>query len=304
VPERSARQRPMRAQAREERASRARSRRAGLAPLEVDRDAGFHYEFSNEFYQLWLDPSMTYSCAYFEHEDETLEQAQMAKLDLAFRKVGLKAGHRLLDVGCGWGAAAARAVERYGASAVGLTLSRNQHEYARRRVEPGKGLEYRLQGWEAFAEPCDRIVSFGAFEHFTVPKYAAFFGRCRDLLPPDGRLLVQTITVGKPSRSFELLRFAYFLYTELFQTAELPRPEQVIGPAREAGLELLHAETLRPHYVRTIEAWLTNLQANREAAIQATSPELYEKFLIYLNGSARYYRSGETNVYQFLFGVA
>jgi cyclopropane-fatty-acyl-phospholipid synthase len=294
----------MDADASRDRKTTRRRSRSQLGPLETDANAGFHYEFSNEFYALWLDPSMTYSCAYFEREDESLEEAQLGKIDLAFRKVGLRTGHRLLDIGCGWGAAAARAAERYGASAIGLTLSHNQFDYAQGRVRPDLELEYRLEGWETYREPCDRIVSFGAFEHFTVPKYGAFFERCRSLLPPDGRLLLQTITVGKPSRSFELLRFAHFLYTELFQRAELPRLEQVVGPAREAGLELLHAESLRPHYVRTIEAWLTNLRANQEAAVMATSRELYEKFLIYLAGVARYCRSGETNLYQFVFGMA
>jgi len=278
--------------------------RRALPALQTDANAGFHYEFSNAFYALWLDPSMTYSCAYFDSPDATLEEAQMAKVDLAFRKVGLSAGHRLLDIGCGWGAAAARAVQRHGASAVGLTLSRNQHEYAARRLKTGIPLEYRLEGWETYQEPCDRIVSFGAFEHFTSPKYPAFFARCRELLPDDGRMLLQTITVGKASRSFELLRFAYFLHKELFQRAELPRPEQVIGPAREAGLELLHAESLRPHYVLTLEAWIANLGRNRANAIEFTSPDLYEKFLVYLEGAARYYRTGETNIYQFLFGLA
>lgn len=151
---------------------------------------------------------MTYSCAYFATSQETLEQAQIAKVDLAFRKVGLQRGHRLLDIGCGWGAAAERAASSYDSSAVGLTLSRNQHGYALGRRRPGLALDYRLEGWETYREPCDRIVSFGAFEHFTVAKYPAFFARCRELLPDDGRLLLQTITVGKPSQSFELLRFA------------------------------------------------------------------------------------------------
>jgi cyclopropane-fatty-acyl-phospholipid synthase len=278
--------------------------RRGLAPHQTDESAGFHYDFSNAFYALWLDPTMTYSCAYFEPPTLSLEEAQMAKVDLAFRKVGLKRGQRLLDIGCGWGATAARAAERYGASAVGLTLSRAQFEYAIARRRPGLALDYRLEGWESYEEPCDRIVSFGAFEHFTSPKYPAFFARCRQLLPPDGRLLLQTITVGKPSRSFGLLRYAYFLHKELFQRAELPRLEQVVGPARDAGLELLHAESLRPHYVRTLEAWIGNLEANRAAAIEATDPDLYEKFLVYLQGAARYYRTGETNLYQFLFGLA
>lgn len=270
----------------------------------TDANAGFHYEFSNEFYALWLDPSMTYSCAFFERPDLTLEEAQMAKVDLAFRKVQLHPGHRLLDIGCGWGATAARAVAEYGARAVGLTLSRNQHAYATDRIRPGMDLDYRLEGWETYEVPCDRIVSFGAFEHFTSPKYPAFFARCRELLPEDGRLLLQTITVGKPSHSFELLRFAYFLHKELFQRAELPRIEQVVGPAREAGLELLHAESLRPHYVTTLERWIANLEHNRREAVRLTSKDLYEKFLVYLEGAARYYRTGETNLYQFLFGLA
>lgn len=272
--------------------------------LETDRTAGFHYEFSIQFYALWLDPSMTYSCAYFETGQESLEEAQMAKVDLAFRKVGLGPGHRLLDIGCGWGAAAERAASIHGASAVGLTLSKNQYEYACGRMRPELDLQYRLEGWETYQEPCDRIVSFGAFEHFTVAKYSAFFARCRDLMPADGRLLLQTITVGKPSRSFELLRFAYFLYSELFGRAELPRPEQVIGPAREAGLELLHAETLRLHYTHTIELWLERLQARRVEAIASTNAEIYDKFVRYLEGSAKYHRGGETNIYQLLFGIA
>lgn len=286
-----------------------RTRRTDLASggevaIKTDPHGGFHYEFSNEFYALWLDPTMTYSCAYFVTGDETLEQAQMAKVDLAFRKIGLQRGHRLLDVGCGWGAAAERAAAVHGASAVGLTLSANQHAYAQARRRPGLELDYRLEGWETYRERCDRIVSFGAFEHFTVPKYPAFFARCRELLPPDGRLLLQTITVGKPSRSFELLRFAYFLYTEMFRSAELPRPEQVIKPAREEGLELLHAETMRLHYARTIEMWLQRLHARRDQAVAATSADVFDKFVRYLEGSARYHRGGETNIYQFLFGVA
>jgi cyclopropane-fatty-acyl-phospholipid synthase len=278
--------------------------RRSLPSDQVDDEAGFHYEFSNEFYALWLDPTMTYSCAYFERPDMTLAEAQMAKVDLAFRKVGLAPGHRLLDIGCGWGGTAARAVEKYGASAVGLTLSQNQLAYAQGRIRPEMDLEYRLEGWETYQTACDRIVSFGAFEHFTSPKYPAFFGRCRELLPADGRLLLQTITVSKPSRSFELLRFAYFLHKELFLRAELPRLEQVVGPAREAGLELLHAETLRPHYVVTLEAWITNLESQRAEAVRLIGPAIYEKFLVYLEGAARYFRSGETGVYQFLFGVA
>ncbi len=284
--------------------SRGAAAAGSASHVDTDPHGGYHYEFSNEFYALWLDATMTYSCAYFGADAETLESAQMAKVDLTFAKVGLGPGHRLLDIGCGWGAAAERAARLYGASAVGLTLSRNQYAYALNRRDPNLGLEYRLQGWETYEEPCDRIVSFGAFEHFTVDKYPAFFERCRQLLPSDGKLLVQTNTVGKPTRSFEVLRFAYFLYTELFERAELPRPEEVIAPAREAGLELVHVESMRLHYVRTIEMWLQRLYERRAEAAAATSSDTVDKFIRYLEGSARYHRGGETGVYQFLFSVA
>jgi cyclopropane-fatty-acyl-phospholipid synthase len=281
------------------------TRRRRLAPSEIDVDAGFHYDFSNEFYALWLDPSMTYSCAWFPTGTESLEEGQAAKLDLAFRKVDLKPRHRLLDIGCGWGAAAARAAERYQADAVGLTLSANQFAYAQGRRRPDLALDYHLQSWETYSAPADRIVSFGAFEHFTSPKYPAFFTKCRELLPADGKLLVQSITIGRPSNSMALRRFAYFLLTELVRGwAELPTPEAVVTQARLNGFELLHVESLRPHYVRTISFWLEALVARRDEAVAATSVETYDKFVRYLEGSARYHESGETSVFQFLFGVA
>ena len=272
--------------------------------LGVDPTAGAHYDTSNDFYRLWLDPSLTYSCAYFARDDESLEDAQMGKLDLAFAKVGLRPGHRLLDIGCGWGTAALRASERYGAEAVGLTVSKAQFELAQVRASGRSGVEFRLEPWETYHGECDRIVSFEALEHFTAAKYPAFFGRCRELLPENGRLLLQTITVGKPSRSFSLLRYAYFLHDQLFFRAELPRPEQVVQVAREAGLELVDLESLRPHYARTIEIWLENLERNREAAIKATDPKTYEMYIRYLTGAGRFHRTGETNVYQLLFTVA
>jgi cyclopropane-fatty-acyl-phospholipid synthase len=144
-------------------------------------------------------------------------------------------------------------------------------------------------------------VSFGAFEHFKSANYAAFFARCHELLPDGGPMLIQTITIGKPSTSFKLFRFAHFLRREIYPGAELPPPEVVVSHARLGGFELLHAESLRPHYVRTLEAWLTNLKANRDAAIAATSEEMYAKNVRYLDGAAQYHRSGETNVYHFLF---
>jgi cyclopropane-fatty-acyl-phospholipid synthase len=268
---------------------------------ELDVEAAYHYETSNDFFKLWLDPTMTYSCAYFATGSESLEEAQMAKVDRAFQWVNLQHGDRLLDIGCGWGAAAERAAAQYGASAVGLTLSHEQVDLARRRERPGLALAYRLEGWETYRDPCDVIVSFGAFEHFKVAKYDAFFSRCHELLPDGGFMLIQTITIGKPSTSFKLFRYAHFLRKEIYPGAELPPPEVVVSHARLGGFELVQAESLRPHYVRTLEEWLRNLEANREAAIAATSEETYRKNVRYLKGAAQYHHSGETNVYHFLF---
>jgi cyclopropane-fatty-acyl-phospholipid synthase len=264
-------------------------------------EAAFHYETSNDFFKLWLDPTMTYSCAYFATGSESLEEAQMAKLDRAFEWVELRRGDRLLDIGCGWGAAAERAAERYGASAVGLTVSSQQFELARRRERPGLALSYRLEGWESYREPCDVIVSFGAFEHFQVPQYDAFFTRCHELLPDGGPMLIQTITIGRPSTSFKLFRYAHFLRKEIYPGAELPPPEVVVSHARLSGFELVQAESLRTHYSRTLEEWLANLEANREEAIATTSEETYAKVVRYLDGAAQYHRTGETNAYHFLF---
>ncbi len=274
------------------------------APLETDPLAGYHYEHFETFLRLALDPTMTYSCAYFATGKETLQDAQMAKVDLAFKKIGLKAGQRLLDIGCGWGYAVLRANEHYGATAVGLTVSKRQHEHAKEKAQGRAGVEFRLQGWESYREPCDHIVCFGAFEYFGPAKHAAFFERCRELLPSNGRILLEIITVGKPSQSFELLRFTHFLHKEFYPAAtELPKPEQVVGRSREAGLELLHVESLRAHYPLTLDTWKRNLEERREQAIRATDLETYQKLTKYLTGSAKYLRSGETNVYQFLFGV-
>src|SRR5262249_1648625 len=152
---------------------------------------------STEFLRLFLDPTMLYSCAYFEREDMTLEDAQLAKLDLALDKCELRPGQRLLEVGSGWGAGVIRAAQKYKVNVVSLTLSNSQRDYVARKIQelpPGSGsAEIRLQGWEEFNEPVDRIVSIAAFEHFRIERYPAFFQRCRQVLPDDGRMLLHTI---------------------------------------------------------------------------------------------------------------
>lgn len=271
-------------------------------------DVQAHYDLSNEFFALFLDTSMTYSCAYFERDDMTLEEAQRAKIDLSLGKCDLHPDQRLLDVGCGWGATVRRAVEQHGVRAVGLTLSQKQQELARSRVaDLGDRAEIRLQGWEEFDEPVDRIVSIGAFEHFREERYAAFFEKCRTLLPNDGRMLLHTIVWPEPEvlaeRGLEVrhedVQFLKFIGRRIFPGGQLRPPSVIRRYAEAAGFRVTQVQALRPHYARTLEQWATNLQAARERAVELTSSEVYDTYMHYLTGCARYFRSGYLDVMQF-----
>ena len=147
-------------------------------PLETEFEmVQAHYDLSDEFFALFLDPSMAYTCAYFETPQVTLAEAQMAKMDRSLGKCDLRPGQRLLEVGCGWGALAVRARERFNVRVTALTLSRNQHTRCLALAAGRDGLNFRLQGWETFCEPVDRLIAVGAFEHFGADKQAAFFER-------------------------------------------------------------------------------------------------------------------------------
>jgi cyclopropane-fatty-acyl-phospholipid synthase len=264
-----------------------------------------HYDLGDEFFSLFLDPSMTYSCAKFDAPGATLAEAQAAKIDLALGKCELRPGQRLLDVGCGWGSTAVRACEKYGVRVVGLTLGRNQHEYCR-RLAAGReaSLDFRLQGWETFEEKVDRIVSIGAFEHFGRDKYGAFFAKCRAILPDDGVMLLHTITFGRPNRSVAFGRFVYFMTHTIFPNGEAPVAERVMECARTGGFEVVHVESLRPHYARTLDCWAGNMERNRARAVELAGEKLYGEWMKYLTTCAGYFRTGEFNVYQFKMACA
>ena len=277
--------------------TRRRPREADFARVQA------HYDLSDQFFALFLDPSMTYSCAYFKTPGMSLAEAQMAKIDLSLGKCDLKPGQRLLDIGCGWGATARRAVEKYGVRVTGLTLSKNQCEHDQRLTAGDANFDFRLQGWESFEEKVDRIVSIGAFEHFGRTKYASFFTKCRAILPPDGVLMLHTITHGKPNYDWEFLRFVHFIATEIFPGGDVPPPEMVIGEARAAGFDIVHVESLRPHYATTLDYWATNLEAAHDKAASISGEETYQTYMKYLKGCADLFRNGETNVHQFTLKV-
>ncbi len=275
-----------------------------------------HYDLSDDFFALFLDPSRTYSCAYFERQAMTLEEAQAAKIDLALGKLGLRPGHRLLDVGCGWGSVARRAATKEHVRVVGLTLSKNQHAYATRMASDIEGaagaVEFRLTGWEEFDEPVDRIVSIGAFEHFRLDRHAAFFERCRKILPEGGRMLLHTIvrldleTLASTGIrvEHEHVLFAKFIRNHIFPGGQLCPPDTIVRRAEEAGFRVERIHSLQPHYARTLDLWAGNLRAARDRAIAVTSAETCDTYMRYLTGCADLFRSGHIDVIQFTFATA
>ena len=282
--------------------------RAELSPFYEESQS--IYDISDEFFALFLGPTMGYTCGYFERDDMTLDESQLAKFDLALGKLDLKPGMTLLDIGCGWGGALQMAVEKYDVNVIGITLSRNQSEYSRAKLanlSTTRSVDVRLQGWEEFDEPVDRIVSIGAFEAFKQERYPAFFERAYSLLPDDGRMLLHTILAHPMSYFRENnvkltisdLKFMRFIGQEIFPGGQLPSLEDVEQLAADSGFTLARAHLLRPHYARTLDMWAQNLVSKREEAIAITSEEVYDRYLRYLTGCADFFRRGVTNIGQF-----
>ncbi|WP_167106762.1 cyclopropane mycolic acid synthase family methyltransferase [Mycobacterium sp. DL592] len=268
------------------------------------------YDVSDDFFALFLGSTMGYTCGYYEREDMTLDESQTAKFDLALGKLNLEPGMTLLDVGCGWGGALELAVQKYDVNVIGITLSKNQSEYARKRlakVDTTRSVEVRLQGWEEFNDPVDRIVSIGAFEAFKVERYPVFFEKAYNLLPDDGRMLLHTILAHTQKFfrdngikvTISDLKFMQFIEAEIFPGGRLPAVEDIAELAANSGFTLERTHLLREHYARTLDMWAANLLAARQEAIAITSPEVYDRYMKYLVGCADFFRRGITNIGQF-----
>jgi len=269
-----------------------------------------HYDLSDDFYRLFLDPTQTYSCAYFERDDMTLEDAQIAKIDLSLGKLGLQPGMTLLDIGCGWGAPMRRAVERFDVNVIGLTLSENQHDHAEKTLmalDSPRSMRVLLKGWEQFDEPVDRILSIGAFEHFGHDRHEDFFAMAYRLLPENGVMLLHTITrltlAELKERDIPLTmdaaRFASFIAKEIFPGGHLPTIEAVEQHATTAGFTVARIQSLQLHYARTLDTWAQALEAQRDEAIAVQSEEVYLRYVKYLTGCADMFRKGYIDVNQF-----
>ncbi|GAY16683.1 cyclopropane mycolic acid synthase family methyltransferase [Mycobacterium sp. shizuoka-1] len=273
-------------------------------------DVQAHYDLSDDFFRLFLDPTQTYSCAYFERDDMTLEEAQIAKIDLALGKLGLQPGMTLLDVGCGWGSTLIRALERYDVNVIGLTLSENQHAHVERLLaesDSPRSKRVELRGWEQFDEPVDRIVSIGAFEHFGFDRYDDFFAFAHRSMPDDGVMLLHTILGLHPDHvlalgiplTFDMARFCKFMITEIFPGGRLPSVRMVQAHAVKPGFTVKRFQSLQSHYPTTLDHWSVSLAAHKDEAIAIQSEEVYDRYMRYLVGCPAMFRSGLIDVGQF-----
>jgi cyclopropane-fatty-acyl-phospholipid synthase len=273
-------------------------------------DVQSHYDLSDDFYRLFLDPTQTYSCAFFGRDDMTLEEAQIAKIDLSLAKLNLRPGMTLLDIGCGWGATMKRAVETYDVDVIGLTLSENQCAHVEKAfgaIDSPRSMRVLLKGWEQFDEPVDRIVSIGAFEHFGRDRYDDFFKMAYAALPDDGVMLLHTIcgvsmdyarANGIPL-TMELARLVKFVITEIFPGGQLCTPEMVCELAGAAGFTLTGKQSLQPHYARTLQIWADALRERRDEAVALQSEAVYQRYLKYLTGCAKAFSLRQVDVNQF-----
>ncbi len=274
-------------------------------PLADARQVQFHYDVSDDFYALWLDPRRVYSCAYYRDRTMTLAQAQEAKLDHICRKLMLRDGDRFLDIGAGWGGLLLWAAEHYGVRATGITLSRHQHAHVNRLIEE-RGLRGRvsmqLLDYRELPEdePFDRIASVGMFEHVGLAQLPAYFAKIRRLLEPGGLLLNHGITAGG-TRNHQLgAGMGEFIERYIFPGGELLHASHVLEVMADQGLEVLDVENLRPHYARTLWAWSDALEARLDEARRIAGERVVRAFRLYLAGSAMSFERGWISLHQML----
>lgn len=268
-----------------------------------DRAAiGFHYDQPAAFYRSFLDREMVYSCAYWDEGVDSIDAAQSAKLDYTLRKLRVRSGERLLDIGCGWGALVIRAAQS-GAQVLGITLSRLQQEEAQRRIAAaGMGdrarvelRDYRELGRERF----DKIVSVGMFEHVGRGRFWDYFRAAYDALRPGGLFLNHAIADQSPGRRRRGPERG-FLGHLIFPDGELVAVADSLRVAEETGFEVRDVENLREHYTRTLRAWVANLERNRNEATAAAGEASYRLWRLYLAGSAQGFNIGRIGVFQSL----
>jgi cyclopropane-fatty-acyl-phospholipid synthase len=283
-------------------ASRPRARHS----RREDRDAiRHHYDVSDAFYALWLDPRMVYSCAYFRRGDETLEEAQVAKLEHICRKLRLASGERFLDIGCGWGALVMHAARHHGVDATGITLSENQHRLATERIRAA-GLQDRcrvlLEDYRdhRVAAPYDKAASVGMFEHVGLANLPVYFGSVARLLRERGLFLNHGITSSDVENRAVGLGAGEFIDRYVFPKGELPHLHRVLHDMSAQDFEVLDVETLRPHYARTLELWSAAYESRLVEAEREAGSRTARIWRLYLPGCAYAFEQRWISIHQVL----
>lgn len=273
----------------------------------------FHYGVSNEFYALWLDPMMLYTCAYFRTGDESIELAQLNKLEHICRKLRLKRGDRLLDIGCGWGGLVRYAARNYGVETLGITLSESQASWGRERIRM-EGLsghcrvEVRDYRDMPAGEQFDKITSVGVTEHVPADEQPAYFARAHSLLRPGGVFLNHCEVSSDRARGQTLTskvagkiwKRGEFIQRYVFPDARLVPAAHVIASAEQIGLQVRDVESLREHYTLTLRHWIRELEKNREAAIDLVGEPTYRVWRLYMSAGARRFDAANFNIIQTL----
>ena len=261
----------------------------------------YHYDVSNEFYQLWLDEQMVYSCGYFPRGDETLDDAQRKKIDHILSKIRLQEGQTLLDIGCGWGALVIRAAQRFKARCIGITLSEEQYDLARRRVETA-GLsdliDIRLQDYRDVPGSFDRITSVGMFEHVGLENLDGYFSKIHSLLADEGVVMNHGITSTDPESGDSPGGGGSFIDQYVFPAGELPHLSYALRAMQAGGLEALDVENLRRHYAATLIEWTRRFEQHTQLIRQMIGETKYRIWRVYLAGCAQAFAQDNVSIFQ------
>ena len=264
----------------------------------VQKNISYHYDRGDEFYTLYLDKTMTYSCAYFKRSDDSLEQAQLNKYEHIAKKLILKPDETLLDIGCGWGGMLIFAAQKYGIRGVGNTLSKNQFEYANRKIKE-LGLQDRLKflykDFRQLSGKFDKIVSIGMFEHVGKKFIPAFIQKVSDLLKTGGLGLLHTIGENTPSGSDP------WTFNYIFPGAYIPTLHEITSEMGKTGFSIIDVENLRLHYAKTLEKWIENYEKNIEKIRELFDEAFVKQWRLFLHSTAAGFKCGKSQLFQILF---